>query len=202
MFKQEITMFNFLERKEQDSASFYPLLEIGDIRMFMLQDNQDTYIAYVLQDRVIRKRGKKLQIKELLIGNTDYSTVLDLIDEKIDIRKALVSDDVYRIGQVGSKIFDKKEVLSLEEIKEKIPKNGVKLNGDILNSIDTNLVRQRIDNRKKYFEKVIFDKKRYKETYTVTINSKKVSSEKIVKTKNYYDFDQNYNDICLKLGKI
>ena len=119
MIKKDITMLNFLNREEQDSSSFYPLLEIGDIRMFMLADVQDIYIAYVLQDRVLRKQGRKLQIKELLIGRSDYSTILDLIDEKVDICHALIGDDiikdidnVYRIGQIGNKVFDKKGIFS------------------------------------------------------------------------------------------
>lgn len=186
---REVTIFNYLEPKEQDSSSFYPLLEIGDIRMFMYTSDQDLYIVYVLQDRILRKQGKKLSIKELLISTSDYSTILDLIDEKIDIRRALDVDGAYRIGQIGNKIFEKKLVNSLEEIQEKIPDRGVKLNGDIFNSINTSLVRQRVKNRQEYFEKLIFDSKLYSNTYTETITVQADSTKK-TNGEKYYSFDQ------------
>lgn len=202
MFKKDIAMFNFLNREEQDSSSFYPLLEIGDIRMFMLADVQDIYLAYVLQDRVLRKKDKKLQIKELLIGHSDYSTILDLIDKKIDICHALIGNEeikdinnIYRIGQIGNTVFDKKEIISKEEIQDKIPQIGVKLNEDILNSIDTMLVRERIENRKKSFEDLKFEEKRYIKEYTVTITSKKEDNVKFTKIENFYNLNEKHKGV-------
>lgn len=182
-------LLGFLGKKDIKSSSFFPLLEIGDLRMFAYSTDETIYLIYVMQDRTVRKMGKKLNIQELLFSETDYSNVLDLLSGNVDIEAALKSKSQYRIGKIGKKVFDKIAVKSHDEIKDKIPKVGIKLNREIPNSIDVNLIAGRIVDRKNWMGNYDFNNPKMKKiTKSIKVDNKFQTQGDHSNFKELYNF--------------
>lgn len=95
----------------------------------------DLYLAYCLQDHTIETNNGIAYIREIFLVKTNDIIINDLKNNSVTIYEALsYSDEKWRIGSINNKKYPAKEVNSLVEIKDMIPKDFVKLK-DIPNKI-------------------------------------------------------------------
>ena len=133
------------------------LIDISEPILSIINHMDRVYLCYVLQDRsILTKENIMASIKEIYISETTYNDILNMFDEKISISAALIKGtDKIRIGKVGNKIFPAKQVTTVTEIENKIPKDYVNLNESIPNRINLIIERKKIENRANIFSKYI-----------------------------------------------
>lgn len=129
------------------------LLDISEPLMFVLNELNKYYFAYTLQNRTaLLNNGTKADITELLIVNTSVSEIKMLIEGQLDIKAALSSDDMYRVGKIGNKVFPKKYVNSIEEVENRIPEYGVRFDCTLPNKINLKKILHMIESEAKVYD--------------------------------------------------
>lgn len=137
----EFNSANLTSPKDRDffRATKYNLIDISEPLMIVFSQLETYYFAYALQNRtVLMKNGEIADIQELLIAKTTLNTVIDLLEEKIDIKHSLFSceDEVYQVGKVSGRSFPLRKINNFEEVQTKLPLEGVKLDHRIPNKIN------------------------------------------------------------------
>jgi len=128
MLKSPIkSIFNFIfdEGEENPEYKVTTLMSISQPFVFEIKYKGKHYLIYLLRDNIVN--GKN--VTEFLYGEVDPTTVDKLLSHELTIHKAFdSSEQLYRVGRINSKVFDKKPVNSLDEVSDRFPSNDVKLN--------------------------------------------------------------------------
>ncbi|AMA64522.1 hypothetical protein AAF454_13725 [Kurthia gibsonii] len=120
-----------------NSYNCHTLLDISEPLMFVLNELDKYYLAYTLQNRTaFLNNGARADVIELLIVSTSVSKIKMLLEGQMDIKDALSSEVMYRMGKIGNKIFPKKYVYSVDQVENKIPKLGVRFDCSLPNKIN------------------------------------------------------------------
>ncbi|MDR9853684.1 hypothetical protein RJP21_08730 [Paenibacillus sp. VCA1] len=128
------------------------LLDISEPLLFVLNVLNQYYLAYTLQNRTaLLRNGTKADVVEVLIVNSTVPKIKMLLEGQMDIRDALSSGNMYRMGKVGNKTFPKKEVHNVSEVESKIPKIGVRFDNTLPNKINVKKALRFIESEAKVY---------------------------------------------------
>lgn len=164
-----------------NSYNGHVLLDISEPLMFVLNELNNYYLAYTLQNRtLLLNNDTKADIVEVLIVNTSFPMIKKLLEGELDIKKALSSDCMYRIGKIGDKVFPKKYVSHINEVEDRVPEYGVRLDGAVPNKINLMKVLHMIESSAKVYEPFSINEKK-----VYTDNTRIEPSKKEKQSYNY-----------------
>ncbi|MED0951072.1 hypothetical protein P4T70_23790 [Bacillus mobilis] len=104
------------------------ILEISQPIIWELNYKNETYLVYLLQDTSKQSNSGVITIRELLFSEVNETTVSKLMNSEISISDAFfTSDNIWRIGKIGSKLYPRKSLKSYKEIKDRFPRQGISL---------------------------------------------------------------------------
>lgn len=118
-------MENFI--KQVINNNIEPLFNYFHYTVCYRHGNQ---IIYILSDysRVNNNNNKIIRIKEIFVGDTTEDNIEKVLNSSISVYDFLANcSNKYRIGKISNKIFDKKEILNIEDISNRIPVETFKL---------------------------------------------------------------------------
>ncbi|WP_089607922.1 hypothetical protein [Bacillus cereus] len=142
-----------------EGCTYRPLLDISEPIMFLLNELNDYYLAYVLQNRTaILNNGLKADIVEVLIVSTSISDIKLMLVGEMDLHHILTNGNKVRIGKVGHKLFPPKMVEELTYIKDKIPREGITMGGALPNKVNIKKELMWIEAEMKRYERYAFDR--------------------------------------------
>lgn len=107
------------------------LLEIVDPVFTLFMSNDEMYLVYLLRDQTVynNNNNNKLNIKEILISESNIENIKKLINNELTIYETLdLSDSNIRIGEIGNKQFKPIIVNNISEINDRIPVKDLYLN--------------------------------------------------------------------------
>ena len=105
------------------------LLEIVDPVFTLFMSNEEMYLIYLLRDQTVYNNTNKLNIKEILISESNIENIKKLINNELTIYETLyLSDSNIRIGEIGNKQFKPIIVNNISEINDRIPVKDLYLN--------------------------------------------------------------------------
>lgn len=105
------------------------LLEILDPVFTLFMSNEEMYLIYLLRDQTVYNNTNKLNIKEILISESNIENIKKLINNELTIYETLdLSDSNIRIGEIGNKQFKPIIVNNISEINDRIPVKDLYLN--------------------------------------------------------------------------
>ena len=108
------------------SSNLKVVFELSQPIMFQFNYSNETYLIYVLQDRTANIQNALIPIKELLISKVDNPNILKVLKSEISIYDAfLLGNDIWRIGQIGNKIYKRKKLLNKDEISNRFIKKNI-----------------------------------------------------------------------------
>lgn len=150
------------------------LLDISEPLMFVLNELNNYYLAYTLQNRtLLLNNDTKADIVEVLIVNTSFTVIKSLLKGEMDIKDALSCDDMYRVGKIGDKVFPKKYVGNINEVEDRVPEFGVRFDSTVPNKINLKKVLHMIESEAKIYEPFsINEKKVYTEDIQIEASKK------------------------------
>lgn len=119
-------MENFIKQVINNNNNIEPLFNYFHYTICYRHGNQ---IIYILNDYSrINNNNKLVKIKEIFVGNTTEDNIEKVLNSSISVYDFLAScSNKYRIGKISNKIFDKKEILNMEDISNRIPLETFKL---------------------------------------------------------------------------
>ncbi len=152
------------------------VLDISEPLMFVLNQLDEYYLAYVMQHKTMFLNNKKAEVSEVLISNTNFTEIQKLLTGKVAIKTSLISSDcTYRVGKIGSKVYSPKKVDSVAAIENKIPKEDVYFDEKLPNRVNLNDTLKKIEAiHNKYNAFFIATEVKSQET-TVSFKNKKTS---------------------------
>lgn len=120
------SIFNFIfDGEENPEYKLTTLMSISQPFVFEIKYKGKHYLVYLLRDNTVNGQN----VTEFLYGEVNSDTVDKLVSYKITIHEAFnSSEQLYRVGRINNKIFDKKPVNDLSEVSDRFPSNDVKLN--------------------------------------------------------------------------
>lgn len=128
------------------NPKLYPILDVTEPLLIAMNNENKWYLIYLLQHRRIRTKDRKLApILEILVSLSDIEIIKSVALGEYPIRRALLSNEVYRIGKIGNKIFKKKLVEDEEYIGDKIPLEDLSLNPLIPNRVDLHELVEKLE---------------------------------------------------------
>jgi len=156
----EFNSQNMMDHKNKEiiRATKYNLIDISEPLMIAFEQLNTYYFVYALQNRTIAmKNGEIADVQELLIAQTTLKTIVDLLEEKIDISSSLFSckDEVYRVGKVGNKVFPAKKIENFEQVDSKLPIKGVNLDKTLPNKTNLKKILKILKSELNYREKFL-----------------------------------------------
>lgn len=102
------------------------VLDISEPMMFVLNQLDEYYLAYVMHHKTMFYNNKKADVSEILISNTNFVEIKNLLKGEVAIKDALFKKDcTYKIGKIGSKVYPPKLISSIKIVENKIPKADV-----------------------------------------------------------------------------
>lgn len=105
------------------------LLEVVDPIFTLFVSNETMYLVYLLRDQTVYNNNNKLNIKEILISESNIENIKKLINNELTIYETLyLSDSNIRIGEIGNKQFKPIIVNNISEINDRIPVEDLYLN--------------------------------------------------------------------------
>lgn len=157
-----------------NSYNGHVLLDISEPLMFVLNELNNYYLAYTLQNRtLLLNNDTKADIVEVLIVNTSFHMIKMLLQGELDIKEALSSDCMYRVGKVGDKVFPEKSVRHINEVEDRVPEYGVRLDSTVPNKVDLMKVLHMIESSAEVYEPFsIKEKKVYRDNTRIETSKK------------------------------
>lgn len=133
------------------SSYLLPLITVDEPIFFAINYMENIFLGYVLQDRTMIKENRIIDVKELLVLESSFDTVIEMLTNKISVYETFnKSTRKYRKGKIGTKVFPEKSVQGLLEINDKIPKQEYKLK---LNNNQKEFYLQILESRMKRLRK-------------------------------------------------
>ncbi|MGM0220097.1 hypothetical protein [Enterococcus sp. AZ126] len=176
--------------KGNNKSNILPLICFSTPLFFITTQLDDVFFCYVLQNRALTDGNNSADIKELYISKTTFDLALEMLDRKISIYEALnKSEEKYRVGQIGRKVFPKKKVFNLTEIANRIPKKNyfLEINNDSIKYAQNVLhSRKNIIDKFDVFEKIIDISDQQRKTEIIT-KIRKIDNETIEKDYTFID---------------
>lgn len=119
------------------NQKLYPILDITEPILVAMESEDKWYLIYLLQHRrLLRESQDGVPVIEILVSSSDLNTIKRVASGNFPIRKALLSEEVYRIGKISNKIYNKTLVEDEDYINDKIPKEDFCLEPLVPNRID------------------------------------------------------------------
>ena len=151
---------NFLNviTTQTNSAEFYKLFTLDRPIMFTTSMGERLYLFYVLQDRYVKRNGKRAKVLEVMKSETNFDSIIKLLEGKLSIYDVLdESKDKERVGQIGKKIFPRKKVGTISDVSDNIPKPNYMLDGSLHNDECIQYQLKRLKERKNLVEQFNFN---------------------------------------------
>lgn len=145
--------------KSSSYCNYYPLINFSDPIFVVVSNHDELFIMYMLQDRGVLKRGKRVKIKEVLYAKTTYEDILDMFNNKKSINKVIVnSKNASRIGFIGRKKYPEKQIENFNEISNRIPVENVMLDSQIPSKVNIDSIKKVFQSKSNRFGPFSFDK--------------------------------------------
>lgn len=141
--------------QETNDEALLPLISFSDPLFFIISFLDNIFLGYVLQERTLIKNGKRADIRELYVSQTNFEVTLEMLQKRRTVYETLnTSSEKYRIGKVGNKIFPAKKIEDVSEIENRIPIKSYYLDIDLtVNSEYQELVVKSRENRLKGYSR-------------------------------------------------
>ena len=176
------------------SFNCQPLLDISEPLMFLLNELDNYYLAYTLQNRTaLLKNNTKADVVEMLIVGTSIPKIKLLLEGQIDIRVALSNENKYRLGKVGNRLFPKKYVSGIEQVESKVPKIGVRFDASLPNKINLKKVLSLLEADAKFYAPYILSEENSKVKKSIHYNTNKsVEYIEIIERVDFYNNEKKW----------
>lgn len=170
------------------------LLDISEPLMFVLNELDDYYLAYTLQNRTaLLKNNTKADVVEMLIVSITISKIKHLLRGEMDIRDALSNDCMYRIGKIGNRVFPKKYVSSIEQVESKVPKLGVRFDSSLPNKININKVLSALEADANFYAPYILSEENAKVKKSIHYNTNEsINFVEILESEYFYNNEKKW----------
>lgn len=176
------------------------LLDISEPLMFTLNELNQYYLAYTLQNRTaLLKNGTKADVVEVLIANTTISELKMLLEGEIDIKDMFLNKNMSRIGKIGNKIFPRKDVNGIEEVENKIPKTGVRFDRTLPNKINVKKALRLIESEAKIYDSFAISEEAKFQKEVIRIELKSLNKKKNnLNLESYFNL-KTFDDIRIEV---
>jgi len=137
--------------QETNDEALLPLISFSEPLFFIINFLDTIFLGYVLQERTLVKNGKRADIRELYVSQTNFEVTLEMLQKRRTVYETLnMSSEKYRIGKIGNKVFPEKKIKDVSEIENRIPIKSYYLDIDLtVNSEYQELVVKSRENRLK-----------------------------------------------------
>ncbi|MCL6663398.1 hypothetical protein [Paenibacillus amylolyticus] len=129
------------------------VLDISEPLMFVLNQFDEYYLAYLMQHKTIFYSNTKADVSEMLFSISTFEEIKELLQGRIAIKDALYKKDwTYKIGKIGNKIYPPNLISDVETIENKIPLDGVFFDEKLPNKVQLNVVLQELEVNHNFYD--------------------------------------------------
>ena len=153
VYKNELDEIASNSIQGKNKSTFLPLIEFTEPLFFSIILLDKIFLGYVLQDRTVVNENSRADIKELYISESTFDDTLNMLNKTKTIYETLkAGKHKSRIGKIGERVFPRKEINNIQEIKDKIPNETYFLDLKLVPNLEYSklMIQSRGNQLKKY----------------------------------------------------